>query len=408
MYFAVDSKGKRVYIDKADSSFTYFCPVCGAELSIKRGTMKAHHFAHHPSVSACADNWHYDMSEWHRSWQSKFPLDAQEVVMKGGETHRADVFLAKRKTVIEFQHSRLSFEEFQKRNIFYSSFGYKVVWVFHMASVFESGNMDYLDMNTCTKFKWASPFQTFNSFNPSREGDVSLYFQVFDDMESDDCSLIHVTWAAPSGFRRFCGEMLSENEFLSAYGESQILCADDTPAAARELYDNLISCRGVDGYDFWHGCVDKEDYIVSEEECNYCPYRASFVQGGCVKRFHDMIDGHVKRIVKDDYGRVVSVVLQDHCGENVTCKFSAIPSPGRRLDELWDELENVRVARFRNLLSGYEVQLTDSPSIMAKKYRGRIYGKIKFPSAEQYGKDSREVYCWDRAEWVLTWFARKE
>lgn len=404
MYFAVDEQGKRTHVNKADTSFSYFCPVCGGELSIKRGTMKAHHFAHHPIVGACADTWHYDMSEWHRNWQSKFPLDAQEVVMKSEEVHRADVFLAEKRTVIEFQHSRLSLEEFHKRNTFYTSFGYKVVWIFHMASVFESGNMDYLDMNTCTKFKWASPMQTFSGFNPNQEKSVSLYFQVFDDMESEDCTLIHVTWAAPTGFRRFCGDMLSEDEFLSIYGEKQIKCKEGTTAATEELYDNLILCRRADGYDYLHGCVDKKDYITSIEECIYCPYRSSFVNQGCVKRFSDMAPGVIKRIVKDELGRVISVILQNENRECITCIFSAIPSPGKRLDCLWTELNNVRVARFENLLTGCSVQLHDDPSNMAKKYHGRIYGKICFPGAERYMEESREVFYWDKPVWVVKWF----
>lgn len=70
------------------------------------------------------------MSEWHRNWQNCFPKECQEVVMTNsqGETHRADVCI--NNFVIEFQHSTITAEEIEKRNIFYLSLGFNVIWVF--------------------------------------------------------------------------------------------------------------------------------------------------------------------------------------------------------------------------------------------------------------------------------------
>ena len=47
---------------------------------------------------------------------------------KNGEKHRADVFI--NDTVLEFQHSELSYDEFYERNEFYNSLGYDVEWIF--------------------------------------------------------------------------------------------------------------------------------------------------------------------------------------------------------------------------------------------------------------------------------------
>ena len=128
MIWAFDKDGVKVFADEAFVKHDYFCPMCGEPLVLKKGEVRVPHFAHH-AKSICCDPWHYDMTDWHREWQERFPRNTQEIVMdSNGEKHRADVCVGK--TVIEFQHSPLSFEEFDERNAFYTSLGYKVVWLF--------------------------------------------------------------------------------------------------------------------------------------------------------------------------------------------------------------------------------------------------------------------------------------
>ena len=75
------------------------------------------------------DDWDHDMSEWHFSWQEKFPEECREVVVEyNGVKHRADILI--NNTVIEFQHSPITAEEIKRRNDFYIACGYNVVWVF--------------------------------------------------------------------------------------------------------------------------------------------------------------------------------------------------------------------------------------------------------------------------------------
>lgn len=128
MIFANNINGEKTYIDDALRDEDYFCPVCGEKLICKYGKIRSHHFAHQPGTE-CRDSWHYDMSDWHSTWQSFFPKENQEIVFsKDGEKHRADVVVGN--TVIEFQHSRISADEFYERNIFYHSLGKKIIWVF--------------------------------------------------------------------------------------------------------------------------------------------------------------------------------------------------------------------------------------------------------------------------------------
>jgi len=76
---------------------------------------------------------------------------------------------------------------------------------------------------------------------------------------------------------------------------------------------------------------------------------------------------------------------------------------GKSILSLWQETRNIRIGRFVNLRTGYEVQVTKDPFHMSQKYRGRIYGRIKKPGFD-YTKESYEIYSWNRSEWILRWY----
>ena len=130
MFIALDASKNRISIENAAKENQYFCPICGEPLTIRATdslTVRTH-FAHKRGTE-CLDNWSHDMSEWHLAWQQEFPEENREVVIENdGVKHRADICIGK--TVMEFQHSPITAEEIAKRNNFYISCGYNVVWVF--------------------------------------------------------------------------------------------------------------------------------------------------------------------------------------------------------------------------------------------------------------------------------------
>ena len=130
MFIALDSNRNRVSVENAVEGARYFCPICGEPLFIRESdsSKEKTHFVHGKDV-VCRDDWDYDASEWHWSWQNRFPEQHREIVLeRKGVRHRAGIII--NGTVIEFRHSRISKEEIEKRNKFYISCGYKVVWVF--------------------------------------------------------------------------------------------------------------------------------------------------------------------------------------------------------------------------------------------------------------------------------------
>ena len=140
------------------------------------------------------DDWKYDLSEWHRGWQSRFPENVREIVVEHrGECHRADILMGG--YVIEFQHSPISAGEFERRNKFYTRAGYKVIWVFDETYAF--GN-EYISssLDDENKFVWKWPNRVLASVVPQRSTDIAVVLQLTEDHDDDGCEwLVKVEWA---------------------------------------------------------------------------------------------------------------------------------------------------------------------------------------------------------------------
>ena len=139
MFIALDKNSKRVSVWDSQKNQTYYCPVCNSELIIKDGKINEKHFAH---KKACSDTWNYDMSYWHQKMQNYFPEHQREVVVSNRfGTHRADILIEN--TVIEFQHSKITAEEYQNRTNFFIRSGYRIAWVFDLSEQRECGYLQY-------------------------------------------------------------------------------------------------------------------------------------------------------------------------------------------------------------------------------------------------------------------------
>jgi len=312
MFFALSAVGERIHIDDASTDAVCYCPICGTSLIQKRGEVRHPHFAH-KTGRVCSETWKVDMSEWHFDWQMRFPKSTQEIVIEhNGQKHRADVLIGN--TIIEFQNSPISMKDFDERNLFYTSAGYQVAWLFNLMDKVESGRIvPYCESEEKYIWKWHST--TFDSFDCTQK-DVCLFFQLEKKSdESDDEAIIKkVVWASSSGFGFFAAY-----PWLSAQSFVELFAGRSKESETREAEDK-----------------------------------------------------------------------------------SALS--GKTIPELWRLVPNIRVGRFVNRRTHYEVQVTRNPVEMSTKYRGRIYGRIKKPGGDYY-LNSAEIYNWDRPEWYLRWYA---
>lgn len=184
---ANDKNGNLTFIDEAIEGQIYYCQVCNQPMIQRHCTVKVDHFAHYSphgrtDIVPCCDHWGYDKTKWHFDWQKKFPRDCIERVLEShGKKHIADVLVSD--YVVEFQHSPISLEEFNERNEFYDSLGYKVIWVFDLIEERESGR--FAENRREWYYKWANAKKLFKEMDFDKIK-ATIYFQLFDIENRED------------------------------------------------------------------------------------------------------------------------------------------------------------------------------------------------------------------------------
>lgn len=420
MRYALNKEGKRTSINNTHMKEEYYCPICGEKLVLRKGDIRKHHFSH-MSGSNCNDGWHYDMSEWHTEWQSKFPEETQEVVKKyNNQKHRADVLIEKCKTVIEFQHSTLSAQEFQARNNFYLSLGYKVIWLFDVSSQYENYGIAELE-NKENIYKWSRPLVTFNLLEKMND-DIEIYFEFINENSDEECFgddiydglIAKVSWVPKEGFERFAVDMyFSKKEFLMKF---EPFTEVEVTYSLSEIYDDLKYLYSEDHTSYYSGCLlspkklcrDSDiDYISNDiKYCLECEHyndnRSSFHAIACNKRINDLDlpkDTIIKKYEKYSNGSLKSIVYY----ENANIKIINFPElehvhVGETILHLW-EYEKPKCAIFKNTRTGVKVKITRNPLEMVKKYR-KCYGYLA-KAENKFYEESKEVYNFDKKEWVI-------
>nr|WP_275040332.1 competence protein CoiA family protein [Haloplasma contractile] len=213
----MNKNNKKVEIWNSTEKEDYFCPSCGSKLKRRLGTVNAHHFSH---IKTTCDPWYKEKSEWHKNWQSIFPIDNREVIKISKESkHIADVGI--NDTVIEFQHSSITAKELSKRNQFYLRCSRKIIWVFdcygkdiYMPSQ-SFGLLDNqirahteIDTETIKKFYWYRSKRVLKNLIGVENIELFLHINdkyVIKIVECED------SW----GFRNLIGKAYTIEEFLS-------------------------------------------------------------------------------------------------------------------------------------------------------------------------------------------------
>ena len=283
MFVALTKDKKRIRIEDTNKFEDYYCPMCLEKLIVKKGEIMAHHFAHYGNSDCTTkDGWHYDMSEWHYDWQNQFPVENQEVVFeKNGKKHRADIFI--NNTVIEFQHSRLSADEFEERNNFYTSLGYRVVWVVDASDEWDElsgdANIQY-HKDSGIKYIWHRPNKMFDYLFEKQNG-IDIYLQIYPNTWHNNHNyrngkteeeiklngqLLKVDWISPQGIKYFTckDDNFFDIDFLNQYVDLSNLINILNPPSTNIIKGNSIPylCSKITNFKFAGFRNIRTDYKV--------------------------------------------------------------------------------------------------------------------------------------------------
>ena len=443
MLIGLNSEGKRINIDHAVKGNDYFCPcpTCHAKLIAKtKGQFKSPHFAHWANTK-CTDSWNQEMSDWHIFWQSLFPEETQEIYKNIGDCyHRADVLIEDSKTVIEFQHSKLSMEEFQERNAFYNSLGYKVIWVFDFAEKYEDLRIKKIN---CNKYKWSTPLKTFFGFNAFvQKENVELFFQIeqkasvnakrsklieskengnelskreidyIKEHEFDTGKLIRVALSTGDDFDKFAtdGHIYSIDEFVSL-----ITSGAHRKRVLADLFDYLPPVYTGNRTCYCLGCPDSITHICSNNSidikanlqdeiipCNTCEYGVQTSLDDdtfyvCNKRFIDTrlpLNTEIMSVDKNDDGSIAAIWYVDN-GALKSARLNEFKA-GKSIVELWHS--KYELADFLNIKTKEFVRIKDNPRNQLSKYR-KVYGYVSSKPFDMHPKNC-EIADYSNPDWV--------
>lgn len=412
MLVSLNKYGKRVSIDEAKDGESYFCPVCHQELILKKGNIRVHHFSHSPSLK-CTDSWHYDMSEWHKWWQALFPLDNQEIAMEANdEKHRADVFI--NGTVIEFQHSPLSCDEFDERNRFYTGLGYKVVWIFDVRDEYQEERI-YEIPGKNNVFGWDYAFHTLENYNPERDRKISIYLHfedyVYETDNKEHPCLYKIRWISPDGMKRFVIDGNEYHEFDVV--EFKGVLKEPVPSRVyNDMINNHKKCTYGHGNMFFGCPISKSGYAVTDLDyngdqhgkCFDCKYKFDYYKCSYPEKYLEIPENSkIIKVERDKAKFVKSVTFLTDQGKEITRSMPESNHGCSTIEYLWIKNEVQNVAIFRDIKTDFFVKVTGNPRKQIEKY-GKVYGifstdRYKFPSRDY----SKPISGFNEPRWTLIW-----
>lgn len=243
MQIALDMNGKRIVADDAVKGEEYRCPVCRKTVNVCQGEIKDAYFAHQKN-DACTDSWNYDMSEWHRSMQARFPWHQREILVNhGGETHRADILLGNQ--IVELQNSDISIREIRERNEFYNAAGYNVAWVFNLQEQYDKERIRPNDDYNGLGFSWSYPKACLQCFPRPTDHDekLVLYFYWVNSDGYEEFN--RVIWStSDGGVPNFRGFVVSDFDNIGSKNITSPLSVNAFFTSAKDLLAQHLAKLG--------------------------------------------------------------------------------------------------------------------------------------------------------------------
>ena len=412
MQFANSENGLRTYIKDAAETTRYFCPFCGAPMIQRRGQINMPHFAHMKG-HLCTDSWKYEeMSEWHLAWQQQYPLENQEVaVIDDLGRHRADVLI--NDTIVEFQHSPMSVEEFQDRNAFYTSCGYRVVWLFDAIDAYRTNLV--VDEREANVYRWKHPPKTLTGLD--LYGKVYVFFHLHDDTQEDGGVVIRLTWCSDgnlSYFKSAPSECYTEAEFVEFTSTGTVKREIDI-SGKDGLFHELFIVSRKNGESECYGCpISSDGYAPQVREynrtaCDECAYCIEISDGQikCAGRFREYLDQIETVLETEKIGEMVysyTYIAKD--GSIKIAKVELPDSPAASIVELAREY-NTGIMIVKNIRTGHRFKINKNVDDMIVNY-SRVFGYLWNARCNCWYKQSKEIYYAWNPEWIVLWFRTKD
>lgn len=409
MFRAMDGDGNVIGCNEAVCHCRYICRECGAPMYFVKGNPsipygKSSHFRHCKGY-VCSDPWHYDKTQWHVDWQNCYPAENQEVIKEFAfKKHIADVLLEDSRTVIEFQHSKISKEEFDDRNRFYASLGYRLIWVFDLIEDYQAQKLFQYPNYV---YEWDRPRANFCGFSFPENMDIFFQISSKQEEENTDDVLLRVSrvnddFSFFSAWRKY-----SKDEFIGLTYNSQdrpLEYRRNIPKDVFEMFsEQLVNVMNKQRDHLYLGCT-RNGVVesVPKTECRCCPYYME--KGRCLRKYlsMDLEDlAHLSEITRVCSNRVISEVRLRKIPPLI--EYPKINS-AKSIPELWNEYSDAGIMHLHNLEYDNCIQMCKAWFNNGME-TGEFQGKLRRPGYDSFLDNKVSVYYRDKPQWVVEWWS---
>ena len=338
---ALDENNNKIEIENAELDKTYFCPFCGKKMIVENFKDKGYFFSH---PDKCAETWNYDdKTDWHKHWLSLFS-DNSNVIVKNnnGTTHFADILI--NNTVIELQQSSLKFEEFWERNYFFSSLGYKIIWIFDLRKEIEKG---YIELNDNSWFSYYKRYikQPFKGIN-TETLKAMVFIQTSDIKNDNETKVLHHVYWNDTNFIRFISD---EDNILTPLEFKEIVSDKTKDFAFNRILSKYIidECGNMPFY-YPERPKIKEEAIILEPTTLKELWKKTYhplIAENCISKERAVLNSKNTRIETSKSGKIMGYYLEELDGYKPSSKKHLIKDADK---SIW------KYAETKDLLSVFD------------------------------------------------------
>lgn len=286
--------GQKIHIENFDKNIhsnNVVCLGCKNKIIAKKGAINTHHFAH-LSSSKCEITRDSDCkTPWHILWQNIAKTEyLEKIIINDKKMHIADVF-NDNNLIIEIQHSNLSVEKIQDRELFYQ----RMIWILDGTNKINKEN------NTCSA-KYSNYFTTTNNYSVIKVTPKFWNFMNNKKYIDVEDGLYEIITQCSNNF--YICKFIEYKDFLNRYYKNILKTSIEETV---DILNNFTSNKYEEGieYEFTKNYFFLD--VNTKKEINYCEKTNTFYGPGTYDLRCDLFkigfvfDKNIKKWIQDEY-----------------------------------------------------------------------------------------------------------
>lgn len=286
--------GQKIHIENYDKNIhlnDIICFGCKNKIIAKKGNINIHHFAHSIDTKCIIIRDSDCKTPWHILWQNiAKPEYLEKIIINDEKMHIADI-VNDENLIIEIQHSNLSVDKIQSRELFYN----------HMIWILDGTDKINKDNNTCSE-KCSNYFTTSNNFDIIKVSPRFWNFMKKKKFIDVGTGLYEIITQCSNNF--YICKFIEYEDFLNKYYKNILKTSIETTI---DILNNFTSNKYDEGIEYVYTKNNLSLDAYTQKEINYCEKTNTFYGPGTYYLRSDLFkigfvfDKNQKKWIQDKY-----------------------------------------------------------------------------------------------------------